>query len=155
MKKNFVTILRKATPHALKDINHLVSQLSLGATPCAPLTYAQLQELVSQENAFLLTILVKEGKRKKIIGFQMLYFVRIPSGVFAALEDLFVEETYRKWGAGPMLMTYAIDFAEKGGARHISLRTNPKRIEANKLYQQLGFHLMPTNFYRINLPRKR
>ena len=154
MQKNLVTILKKATSEALQDVNHLVSQLSLGPTPCKPLTHAQLKELVSQKNAFFLTVSAQEGKRKKIIGFQILYFVRIPSGVLAVLEDLFVEEPYRKWGVGRSLMEYAIVAAEKKGARHISLRTNPKREEANKLYQHMGFHLMTTNFYRINLPRK-
>lgn len=153
MKKESVTILRKATPAALKDINHLVAQLSLGLKPCASLTYAELKDLLLQKNAFFQTVAVQDGKRKKIIGFQMLYFMRIPSGVLAVLEDLIVEEAYRKWGVGRMLMEYAIDYAEKKGARHISLRTNPKREEANKLYQQMGFHLMTTNFYRINLPR--
>lgn len=155
MEKNLVTILRKATLNALKDVNHLVSQLSLGPTPCAPLTYGQFKDILSQKNAFFQIVTVKKGKQKKIVAFQMLYLMRIPSGILAVLEDLIVEEAYRKWGVGRMLMEHAIDYAEKKGARHISLRTNPKRIEANKLYQQLGFHLMITNFYRINLPRKK
>ncbi len=89
-----------------------------------------------------------------MIGFLAIYLVRIPSGLLAVVEDLIVDEPYRKRGVGRLLMEYAIDLAEKKGARHISLRTNPQRIAANKLYEQMGFRLMTTNFFRINLPRK-
>ncbi len=90
-----------------------------------------------------------------MIGFVIIYFIRIASGFFAVAEDLVVDEPYRRWGIGRLLMEYGIEMAEKKHARHISLRTNPKRTDANKLYRQMGFKQMPTNFFRINLPRKK
>ena len=41
--------------------------------------------------------------------------------------------------------------ARKKKAKHISLYTNPKRIAANAMYQEIGFFKKDTNYYRINL----
>ncbi|MDP3778975.1 MAG: GNAT family N-acetyltransferase [bacterium] len=155
MPNNKVTILKKGTLQDLREINRLISGLSLGKIPPPPLTHSQLKQLLSQKNVFVLTVSAGTGKEKKIIGFLTVYLVRIPSGVVAVSEDLLVDERYRKWGIGRFLMEYGIDLAQKKGARHISLRTNPKRLEANQLYEQMGFHLVTTNFFRINLPRKK
>ena len=90
-----------------------------------------------------------------IIGFLVIYCVRIPSGLLAVAENFIVNEIYHTWGVGRSLMEYGIECAERKGARHLSLWTNPQRIEANKLYPQMGFHVMTTNFFRINLSRKK
>ena len=148
-----ITILKKPTPRMLAQLNHLIADLSLTNVPPRPLTYRALQELLRQKNVFLIIARVSAGKKDTIIGFLTVYVVRIPTGIIAVSEDLLVDARYRKWGIGRLLMEYAVEYAEKKGARHISLRTNPKRIEANKLYEQLGFHRMTTNFFRMNLPR--
>lgn len=150
-----VTILKKATADNLKEVNHLLSGLSLTGTPPRPLTIALLHRLIGQKNTFLLIAKSPEKTNKKIIGFVTIYIVRIPSGVIATVEDLLVDESYRRQGVGRLLMEYAISLAEKKSARHISLRTSPQRIAANKFYERMGFHLMATNFFRINLPRKK
>lgn len=150
-----IKILKRVTAPCLKDINRLLSQLSLSKTPPRPLTYGQFMSLLKQKNIFFLVATSSSGVNGRIIGFIVMYLVRIPSGLIAMAEDLIIEEPYRKWGMGRLLMEYAIALAEKKHARHISLRTNPQRIEANKLYKKIGFMLIPTNFFRINLPRKK
>lgn len=149
-----IKILKRITPKVLQKVNHLLSQLSLTAAAPTPLTYGQFKSLLGQPQVFFLTAMSSTDAKATIIGFLMVYLVRIPSGLLAVAEDLIIDEPYRKWGVGRLLMEYSIDLAEKKGARHISLRTNPQRIEANKLYEQMGFHLVTTNFFRINLPRK-
>jgi len=155
MQSTKIKILKHATTANLKDINRLLSQLSLGKTPPRPLIYGQFTSLLKQKNMFFLVVMSGAGAKGRIIGFVVMYLIRIPSGLLAVAEDLIIDEPYRKWGIGRLLMEYAVVLAEKKYARHISLRTNPQRIEANKLYEQMGFHLMPTNFFRINLPRKK
>lgn len=150
-----IKILKRTTPKILHQVNHLLSQLSLTNIPPAPLTHGQFKFLLGQPQVFFLTALSSTDAKAVMIGFLVVYLVRIPSGLLAVAEDLIIDEPYRKWGVGRLLMEYAIDLAEKKGARHISLRTNPQRIEANKLYEQMGFHLLTTNFFRINLPRKK
>lgn len=150
-----IKVFKKITTKALHQVNHLLSQLSLTNTPPTPLTYGQFTSLLGQQQVFFLTAMSSTDAKAMIIGFLMVYVVRIPSGLVAVAEDLIIDKPYRKWGVGRFLMEYAIMLAEKKGARHISLRTNPQRIEANKLYEQMGFHLVTTNFFRINLPRKK
>ena len=149
-----IKILKRTTLKILHQVNHLLSQLSLTATAPAPLTPRQFKSLLGQPRVFFLTAMSSMDAEAVMIGFLAIYLVRIPSGLLAVVEDLIVDEPYRKRGVGRLLMEYAIDLAEKKGARHISLRTNPQRIAANKLYEQMGFRLMTTNFFRINLPRK-
>ena len=153
--RNGIIIIKKPTGAVRKDVNRLIGSLSLTATSPRPLSVAQFRDLIAQKNVFLLAVVLKEGLEWQMIGFLTLYLVRIPSGIVGVTEDLLVDERYRKWGIGRALMEHAILLAEKKGARHLSLRTNPIRIEANKLYEQMGFHLMTTNFYRMNLPRKK
>lgn len=149
-----ITILKKSTPHVLRQVNELLAQLSLGKTPPAPLTRARFNALLGQKNLFFLIARSSDKINTSLIGFVVVYVIRIPSGFLAIAEDLIVDEPYRKWGIGRSLMEYAIAFAKKKGATHLSLRTNPKRAQANKLYQQMGFHLMPTNFFRINFSKE-
>lgn len=155
MEKPHIAIIKKPTPRALKEVNHLLSQLSLTRVSPAPMTLTQWKALLFQKNVFFLAAMSSRSAQGKMIGFLVIYFVRIPSGLLAIAEDLVVDEPYRKWGTGRVLMEYGIGLAEKKKARHLSLRTNPKRIQANKLYPQMGFHLMTTNFFRMNLPREK
>lgn len=142
-------ILKKAEQKSLSEINILIAQLGLGPVPPKPLEMRGLERMLSQENLRCLVVKDKE----KIVGLMVLYFTQIPTGVIAEAEDLIVDEAYRKWGAGPVIVNKAIELAEAEGAKHLSLRTNPKRLEANKMYDELGFKKMETNFYRVNLPR--
>lgn len=148
-----IAIVKKPTPVLREQINALIAGLSLTDTPPPPLTQTQFKELLGQKNFFVLAAYDGTGERKEMIGFLTVCVVRIPSGITAMAEDFFVHERYRVWGVGRMLMDYAIGIAEKKGARHLNLRTSPKRKAANQLYQRMGFQLQVTNVYRMNLPR--
>lgn len=146
-----ITQLRQAAPPALKEINSLVSKLSLSQVSPKKLTQGFFKKLLDQKDFFLFAATVPHGVNNRIVGTLSVYFVRIPTGLIAVAEDLIVEEAYRRWGVGRLLMEKGIEIARSRRARHISLRTNPKRVEANRLYRSLGFKQMDTNFYRINL----
>ena len=145
-----ITRVKTFSVKTLAEINRLLVQISLTSVKPKALSNKIFRDLLSQNNVYLL---VARGgnKNEKIVGTLILYFVRVPSGLIAILEDLIVDEPYKKWGVGRLLVEESVKVASQKKARHISLRTNPKRIEANKLYQAMGFKLMPTNFYRINL----
>lgn len=135
----------------MEAVNYLMGQMSLSATRPKPLTSAMMKAMLSQKNVYFLAAVADSTGNEKIIGLLTIYFIRIPSGLTCVAEDLIIDEPYRKWGVGRILMERGIELAKEKRARHISLRTNPKRVEANKLYQALGFQKMETNFYRINL----
>jgi ribosomal protein S18 acetylase RimI-like enzyme len=42
----------------------------------------------------------------------------------------------------------ALDLARQQGARSVDLTSRASRVEANRLYQQLGFQLRDSNVYR-------
>ncbi|MEK7500710.1 MAG: GNAT family N-acetyltransferase [Patescibacteria group bacterium] len=148
-----ITQLRQAAPRALKEINSLISKLSLSRIPPKRLTGGFYKKLLGQKDFFLFGARGPHGSNDKLVGILSIYFVRIPTGLIACAEDLIVQEDYRRWGVGRLLMEKGIEMARLRQARHISLRTNPKRVEANRLYRSLGFKQMAANFYRINLFR--
>lgn len=145
-----VEILKEANKKVLKEINILIAQLSLTGIPPKPLDFSELKRMLDQKDFY--TLVVRD--RDQVVAFVILYLTQLPTGLIAEAEDLIVDEKYRQWGVGPALINKAAEMAEKSGAKHLSLRTNQKRIEANKMYQEIGFFKMETNFYRINLPRK-
>lgn len=143
-----IKILRQARQKSLKEINSLLLQVGLTSVAPRPMSLSLLKNILKQDRVSFIVAATHSGE---IVGIVVLYFVRIPSGLTAVLEDLVVDEKYRKWGVGRLLVEKTVEIAKSKQARHLSLRTNPIRTEANKLYQALGFNLMKTNFYRINL----
>lgn len=142
-----VETLKKADKKTLAELNYLSAQLGLSTTPPKPMTFAELKKMLEQKDFYQLVI---RSKGVIVAGLNV-YITRIPTGLIAEAEDLVVDEPYRMWGLGRILMEKAIEIAKKHKAKHISHRTNPKRVDANKLYQAMGFRQMETNFYRINL----
>ncbi len=143
-----IQLLKKADPQALQVINHLMSQMSLTRMRPKKISLKKFKFMLSQPGLYLFTA---RSESEKIIGMVSLYFVGLPSGLHAVVEDLIVDKPYRYFGIGRLLMEKVIKLATVRKARHLSLRTNSKRLEAMKLYEALGFNNRPTNFYRINL----
>ena len=52
-------------------------------------------------------------------------------------------------GYGKELMTAMIEAARKMNVHHIQLTSNPARVAANQLYQELGFVRYETNCYTL------
>lgn len=149
-----IKIINTPTLRVVKEINHLLAQLSLTAIPPRPLTLRQLRTIIKQPNTLFISAYSDNRKNGKMIGFVFMYLIQIPSGLVAVFEDLIVDGPYRKWGVGRLLLEKGIAYAKKKMASYLILRTNPKRVEANKLYPQMGFTLAPTNVFRINFPRE-
>jgi GNAT superfamily N-acetyltransferase len=78
---------------------------------------------------------------------------RTPTGCKAWIEDVVVDHAHRGFGYGKKMVEYAIGFIRDSGADTISLTSNPSRIAANQLYQQLDFELYPTNYYKMRLSK--
>ena len=67
----------------------------------------------------------------------------------ADIESVVVSSNYRGKGYGKELMTAMIDMAKELDVHHIQLTSNPKRVAANQLYQELGFERYETNCYKM------
>ena len=69
----------------------------------------------------------------------------------ADIESVVVSSKYRGRGYGKELMTAMIEAAKKMKVHHIQLTSNPARVAANRLYQDLGFERYETNCYKLLL----
>ena len=97
-------------------------------------------------------IFIAENDEKHIVGCATLCVFESPTGRKASVEDVVVLPAYRGQGIGRTLLQRIIDFAG-GKLSPIDLRltSNPSRVEANAMYQALGFVQRETNVYMMKL----
>ena len=69
----------------------------------------------------------------------------------AGVESVVVSSKHRNLGYSSMLMTAIINTAKNLKVHHIQLTSNPKRVAANHLYQNMGFEKYDTNCYKMEL----
>ena len=69
----------------------------------------------------------------------------------ADIESVVVSSQYRGRGYGKELMTAMVEAAKKMNVHHILLTSNPARVAANRLYQDMGFERYETNCYKMVL----
>lgn len=122
----------------------LIPQLS-SSNPAPSQT--QLDEIVLSPTTELFVARV-DGR---IVGALTLAMFRLPTGLRAWIEDVIVDGDVRGSGVGEALNRAALDEAKKRGAVTVDLTSRPSRVEANRLYQRLGFVARDTNVYRFQL----
>ena len=93
--------------------------------------------------------LAKEGETA--LGFVQLYpiFTSVRMGKLWLLNDLFVSEMARKKGIGKLLMENAMSFSAESGAKGLMLQTEISNVNAQVLYENLGF-VKDTECYYYN-----
>ena len=69
----------------------------------------------------------------------------------ADIESVVVSSKCRGRGYGKNLMTAMVEAAKKMNVPNIQLTSNPSRVAANQLYQELGFERYETNCYKLLL----
>ncbi|MEE3717334.1 GNAT family N-acetyltransferase [Tumidithrix elongata RA019] len=86
--------------------------------------------------------------RDRMAGFTQLYpsFSSVSMKRIWILNDLFVEEAYRKQGVAKLLMSAAENFARETGAIRIILSTQVSNLAAQSLYESLGY-IQSKDFY--------
>lgn len=128
----------------LERINYLLNVLDQTLNS---LTISQLEEIITQDNFYLLVAKDQE----KIIGLASIYFQKILSKKTTWVEDIIVDESYQGQGLGKQLTQQLIAKAKELKADSIDLTSNPQRVAANNLYQKLGWQKRETNAYRLKL----
>ena len=69
----------------------------------------------------------------------------------ADIESVVVSSKCRGRGYGKELMTAMIEATKKMNVHHIQLTSNPARVAANRLYQELEFERYETNCYKMEI----
>ena len=87
------------------------------------------------------------------IGFVQLYpsFSSVSMVRSWVLNDLYVKESARKKGFGEELLKGAITFARETGAKGVLLETGKDNVNAQKLYEKIGFVRESNYFYHFTI----
>ncbi len=139
-----IEIATEVDDEVVAAFEHLIPQLS-SSSP-AP-SRELLTELVDGDDTVLFLARVDGA----IVGSLTLAFYRIPTGMKAWIEDVFVDDAARGHGVGRGLNEAALDEARRRGAKNVSLTSRSTREAANRLYQRIGFKPRDTNVYRFDL----
>jgi len=111
-------------------------------------------DLTLLTNSGTSTLLVARhpDENSPIVGMLTISLYRVPTGGRSIVEDLVVDENYRKLGIAKALMLSAIQIAREAGANGVALTSNFQRVEANQFYLAMGFKKRETNayFYRLD-----
>ena len=135
----------KHSPSDIKSINYLLALLTQNPDK---ITTTKLNE-ISKNSHILLAL----DKNNKIIGMATLALINIPTGKSGRIEDVVVDDKFRGQGIGTTLIKKLILKAKKLHLKKIDLTSNPKRVEANKLYLRLNFFKYETNIYRMKFEK--
>lgn len=112
--------------------------------------------LQNQESVIFVSFATAENK-VVTSGFTQLYpaYSSVRAVRNWILNDLFVDEPFRKQGIAKALIRTAMNFAKDNGADYLQLETATSNQPAQQLYEQIGFvkQEADTDFflYRINV----
>jgi ribosomal protein S18 acetylase RimI-like enzyme len=143
----FIENAVEANDELLSALENLIPQLGGDKIPPSQAELAAL--LDSKSSTLLLARYPNEGG--EIVGALTLAIYRVPTGVRSIVEDLIVDQRFRRLGIARALMGRAVDLARWAGAANVSLSSAAHREAANTLYYSLGFQLRQSNFYILHL----
>ncbi|MCL2884500.1 MAG: GNAT family N-acetyltransferase [Oscillospiraceae bacterium] len=72
-----------------------------------------------------------------------------PAFVWAGVEDIYVEEEYRRKGIAAALMTYAEDKARQNGAKVIRSGTGCQNIPSQAMHQKAGYKMYRVEYEKV------
>ena len=133
--------LRSYTSQELEELDGLMHELSATSGCDEEL----LKNALDDANVHVYVIR-KEGH---IVATGTLCIKHTLEFAIADIESVVVSSRCRGKGYGKELITAMIEAAKKMNVHHIQLTSNPKRVAANKLYQNLGFERYETNCYKL------
>jgi len=120
---------------------HLLPQLSSAIPP----SLEKLRLITANPATYLF---VARHNHRLVASLSLVTFVTA-TGVRAWIEDVVVDSSCRGQGIASLLVKHALEQAGLAGANHVDLTSRPERVEANRLYRQLGFSIRETNVYRF------
>ena len=130
--------LNSYTPQDLADFDALMHELSATSFCNEEL----LNNALNDANVYVIR---DEGH---IVATGTLCIKHTLEFTIADVESVVVSSKCRGRGYGKELMTAMIEAAKKMNVHHIQLTSNPARVAANRLYQDLGLERYETNYYK-------
>ena len=140
----YIEKLETFSSELIAVLNKLLMQLNNEASP---LIKADIEQMISSPTNSL--FVARRSDNKEIVGMITLIIYRIPVWKKAWIEDIVVDEEYRKHGIGTKLIQHAIEIAKASGVLSLNFTSRPGKEAANRLYERLGFEKRETNVYWI------
>ena len=131
------------SPQDLSDLNALMQELS-ATSFCSE---SQLKSALADANVHVFVI--RDGGH--IVATGTLCIKHTLEFSIADIESVVVGSRCRGRGYGKALMSTLIETARSLKVHHIQLTSNPVRVAANRLYQELGFERYDTNCYKLGM----
>lgn len=138
--------LRTFDVQSLRDINSLLSQLSSSSKK---VSQTDLKRILGDKNTRLFVL----QDQKTIAGMGTVVFILTPVGLRARMEDLVIDEKYRRRGLGTKLIRKMVIEAKSRKALWVEFTSRADRVIANRFYRLLGFKKYNTNVYRLWLKK--
>ena len=135
--------LSSYTPQDLSDLDALMHELS-STSFC---NQELLSNALNDVNVHVY-VLRDEGH---IVATGTLCIKHTLEFTIADIESVVVSSKCRGRGYGKELMTAMVEAAKRMNVHHIQLTSNPARVAASRLYQELGFERYETNCYKLPL----
>ena len=154
---DLVTPVTKITLATSKDIDEVARLFDLyrqfyEQDPDLTLAQRYIGEQIANGSSVIFVAWGGEGEDHHAVGFTQLYstFCSVEASPIWMLYDLYVEEDTRGKGIGKSLMQQAHKMAAKSGASRIDLETAFDNINAQALYESLGYE-KDNEFYKYSL----
>ncbi len=111
-----------------------------------------IEQRIQTQSSVIFIAWDNQSADKKAIGFTQLYstFCSVEASAIWVLYDLFVDSRQRDKGVGRALMNRARTMALESGASRIDLETAIDNINAQGLYETLGYE-RDSEFYKYSL----
>jgi len=139
-----IETVAEPSDEVLVALNALLPQLNPAIVP--PDRH-RLARLVADPAVTLLV--AKDGDA--IVGTATVIAYTSPAWTKARIEDVVVDQSARGQGVGRALVDACIEVARARSCTIVELQSKRSRVEANRLYQEMGFELRDSNFYRMTL----
>jgi|SRR5690606_11592790 len=121
------------------------------------LAKAFIQARLDKNESVIFVATFKDKDEVFPVGFTQLY-PKFSSGKAIkiwVLNDLYVEQAFRKQGVGESLIKIALDYAKNDQASHVELSTAVDNYIAQSLYESIGFKKQSPNtdffMYKIDV----
>jgi len=143
--------IHRATLDDLSPLSNLFDQYRIfykqKSNPTAAESFIQKRLSLNESVIFIAKI---DGK---YAGFTQLYpsFTSVGMKRIWVLNDLYVHQDFRKKGVGEALIRHTFEYARKTGRTKVMLETGKDNIQAQKLYEKIGFERSTSMIYQYSV----
>jgi len=144
--------IRAATESDIPKVLELYRQLTITTSPAelhASINFDNYKRAFAQIQTFTGYELLVAEEDGEVVGTMVLLIVPNLSHAalpWAVIENMVVDESYRRKGIGKQLMDYAAVRAKEAGCYKVQLLSNKRRGEAHQFYESIGYKATADGF---------